>query len=49
MKAKPLEVEPTRWGDNVIKVTPCKSTTKGTRNNRNEFVNPRTWSFTVQI
>jgi hypothetical protein len=43
MKAKLLEVEPKGWGNNVIKVTPCKSTTKGMKNNRDEFVNPKTW------
>ncbi len=43
MKAKPSEVEPKGWGDNVIRVTPCKSITKGMGKNIDEFVNPRTW------
>jgi hypothetical protein len=43
MKVESLEVEPKGWGDNVIKVTPCRSTTKGMGKNMDKFVNPRTW------
>jgi hypothetical protein len=43
MRVEHLEVKPEGWEYNAIRGYPYKSTTTGTRNNKDEFVNPKAW------
>ncbi len=45
MKVEPLEIELEGSGNNAFKVPPYRSTTKGMKKNKDEFVNPKTWPF----
>jgi hypothetical protein len=43
LSIEPLEVKPEGWGDNAIRGYLYRSTTMCIRNNKDEFVNPKTW------
>jgi hypothetical protein len=45
MEAKPPEVEPKGWGDNVFRVTPIDLQQREWEKNKDEFVNLESWHF----